>query len=315
MPKSLSLGALLSLSFQTVRRTWRTLLVGMVAVSILMVLMQTVLGRSLSGAADPVVRQLLGEERYRQVMAEIQVERGSPGTLNDLAAKVGDEVATKIAALPAGEEKAALQAVVGKAVRDLLPVVLLFVPLLFIVSLWARAFFLTVPLLPEAGQASEAVSRATRTFLPLFCVSVVTLFLSGLWLPFLVLLLMLMWPALWPLFALSLVVPVVLGPRFYPAPVLYLREGGILRSTIGSFRRTKGFWGKMVGNMILASVLVGIILWVVGSIVASLETAFPSSQLSLLFAWIGQMVQLAGTAYIIAFQVYLSLTVLGNPRQ
>ena len=80
-------------------------------------------------------------------------------------------------------------------------------------------------------------------------------------------------PTSWPLFIFSLAAPVALGPRFFPAPVLYLREGGIIRSAVGSFRRSKGSWGKIVGNMLLASALVGIILWAVGGFVVALGTA------------------------------------------
>lgn len=50
----------------------------------------------------------------------------------------------------------------------------------------------------------------------------------------------------------GIICSIVFSPRFIAAPLLYLREKkGIRESVESSLRRTKGYWGKIVGNSLL----------------------------------------------------------------
>lgn len=114
----------------------------------------------------------------------------------------------------------------------------------------------------------------------------------------------------------------VYTPRFMPAPVIYLTEKkGIKESVESSYKRTEGYWGKLVGN----SLLFGICMWLVALgallILGLLGYALDASS-STVTQWIGivlasvviAMGQFIMTAFSTVFSVQLAKTVLGKPK-
>lgn len=105
------------------------------------------------------------------------------------------------------------------------------------------------------------------------------------------------------------VVAIIIGPRFALSSVILVQERkGVMESVRSSYARTNGYWGKIVGNMIvmalcvmLASLVFGIVTSIIGSL--SVWTA----------QWLGSVAQYVFMAFGIVFMVQLALTIMANP--
>ena len=106
---------------------------------------------------------------------------------------------------------------------------------------------------------------------------------------------------------LGVLLAIVLGPRFILAPVILIKEKkGVFASASASFERTKGYWGKIFGNMFVVAI-VGVIsvailsriAGVLGMEVAVVVTAL----LSQVFI-----------AYLITFATKLAVSIMGGGK-
>ena len=161
----------------------------------------------------------------------------------------------------------------------------------WLVSLLAYAYYALVAV--EGKDVQGTFARAKSSMLPLFCVNFWAMLRSFVWIPI-----------------LGLIPAIILGPRFVAAPLVHLTEGkGVTASVSESYSRTRGYWPKIVGNM-----LVAILVALVASIVVDMVLALLFSSLLPVMAVAKQLVMQASTAFLTVFSVRLSHTILRNPR-
>ncbi len=124
-----------------------------------------------------------------------------------------------------------------------------------------------------------------------------------------------------PLYVASAVLLIIFGPRFIAAPYLYVSgKSGVLESVQLSYAGTKGFWGKIVGNMLLfmlcaaAVSFVGGMLGALFSIIALTGTGVSTAVTVIsmaAFMILLSIVQWCVVAFGVFFTKELSATVMG----
>lgn len=117
---------------------------------------------------------------------------------------------------------------------------------------------------------------------------------------------------------------IIFSPRFAATQLLYLRDGMPVRQAVDqSYLRTNGYWGKVVGNMFLATLCMiplSIAMSVITALVASLSLGgFQSSPVAvasavLVLGAISALIQGFLGAFMIFFGKELAATILENPR-
>ncbi len=126
------------------------------------------------------------------------------------------------------------------------------------------------------------------------------------------------------LFAAGVVCSILYSPRFAAAQLLYLRDGmRPAQAADESFRRTKGYWGKVVGNLFLATVCMiplTIVASILSAVIASLSVSgLESSQAAvaatlLTVTIVNVVIQGVVSAFMVFFGKELAATILEHPR-
>lgn len=108
----------------------------------------------------------------------------------------------------------------------------------------------------------------------------------------------------------GIVCAIVLGPRYACAPAVWAMENkGVFASANRSMEVTRGYWGKVLGNIILLSVLCSIVIAVIGAILSPLSLV-SAPALDVVIGFLSQLYQ----AFFSIFLVQLTLTLTANPR-
>lgn len=171
------------------------------------------------------------------------------------------------------------------------PYIGLSVLVMLLLGVASSAFFLLLGLNPTQDTMSIA-RRVPALFFPLLGVLIWTFLRSFLWIPI-----------------LGIIPAIIFGPRFYLAPVLLVQEKmGVLQSVRESYARTSGYWGKIVGNALVAMLCV-----MLGSIVLSIAIGILAIMLPLFASWVSSIVGYMFSAFMMIFMVKLSVTILANP--
>lgn len=190
------------------------------------------------------------------------------------------------------EEQGRMGASMGmNAVRYAAPYIGLSFIVGLILSVASGAYFLLLALSTQKD-APTLFGKVPGLFLPLLGVWVWSFLRSFAWIPI-----------------LGLIPAIILGPRFALAPVILVQEKkGVMASVSSSYERTVGYWGKIVGNMIVA----GICAWLASIVVAIVASMFGmiSPWVSL---WVTSVAKYAVMAYMVMFGAQLALTILANP--
>jgi hypothetical protein len=109
---------------------------------------------------------------------------------------------------------------------------------------------------------------------------------------------------------IGLIPAIILGPRFIAAPLIHLMEGkGITASVSDSYSRTKGYWAKIVGNVIVIAVVT-----MIAAFIVSMPLSMAFSAMSVVGGVMQQIVSQAAMACMTVFTVRLSHTILQHPR-
>ncbi len=189
------------------------------------------------------------------------------------------------------EQAAKIATVGGGMFAAMAPYIALSVLVMLLLGVASSAFFLLLGLNPTQDTMAIA-RRVPALFFPLLGVLMWTFLRSFLWIPI-----------------LGIIPAIIFGPRFYLAPVLLVQEKmGVLQSARESYSRTKGYWGKIVGNAIVAMLCV-----VLASIVLSIAVGILAIMLPLFASWVSSIVGYMFSAFLMIFMVKLSVTILANP--
>jgi hypothetical protein len=107
---------------------------------------------------------------------------------------------------------------------------------------------------------------------------------------------------------IGIIPAIILGPRFALAPVILATEKkGVIESVRLSYDRTKGYWGKIVGNAIVAGLCVFLAMIVIDIVASILGTIIPVVGL-----WIVPVGKYITMAFMIVFMTKLSMTIMGK---
>ncbi len=164
---------------------------------------------------------------------------------------------------------------------------------------------------------------------PLVMVHIWTFIRSYAWIPALLFLLSFLLPVMGvsPMFSLLIIplaflsfIPVIIrGPLLMAAPVILIREKKEPKASVdASMQRLKGYWGKIVGDMILYWICLVIVMFVVGIVTSVLYNTLGSvlgTPISVLITAIKTTVQQAITAMGFVFVVKLTETIMTSARQ
>ncbi len=276
------LGQLLSESFAYYKAHFAALAVGAVVFGVLTGLV----GIYAAGKVQHSVTTMMGGMGMdMQKMEELsaRMEAGDDTAAQELQALIANSAGTM------DPEAAGLQAMSG--IKSMLPFVGLAGLVSLLVSFVAHAYFALVAV--EGKDVNGTLSRAGAVVLPLAGVSLWAFIRSFVWIPF-----------------LGWIVAIVIAPRFVASPLIFLAEGkGVMGSVSSSYARTRGYWAKIVGNVIVAALIMFVI-----AIVIDLVAAIVLSSVMPAMIVFKQIVSQFMMAFMCVFMVRLSHTILQNPR-
>lgn len=188
------------------------------------------------------------------------------------------------------------------------------------------ALFTLVVAVERKRRFSEIFTRTPRLFFPAFGLFIWMLIRTYVWVPLVLLPLTIVFPSPVLLFGLviaAVILGVVFGPRFALAPVFLVQQGGGVRASAQkSFEASAGFWWKIVGNLIVASILIGLLTILYGVVVSfAFAMAAPNGVAELLpLPWRMLMSVLIGvgsgllSAYTAVFMVLLTGTIVESRK-
>ncbi|HLD32602.1 MAG TPA: hypothetical protein VJB10_03375 [Candidatus Peribacteraceae bacterium] len=272
----LPLGSLLKKSVSDFRALLRPLMVGAVVIGLLLGL--------IAFRAQKSVGEGIGT-----LIGGMENADGDPERLQDLIMRMqqGDGEAMQKMGEMMGEEgtipPAAAAAFVGST--------FMFIIAMWVISVIGTYYYLVVAT-GRYMKPGEALRQTINKIISLIALSIWIGVRSFAWVPF-----------------IGVVFGIVLMPRFVPAPVLLLRDGkGIFESASMSYARTSGYWGKILGNTIVA-MLCGFVVFIALTMTLSvLRSVSP-----FLTGVVGSIVSQLLFAYFSVFTVTLAVTILENP--
>lgn len=236
----------------------------------------------------------------RHVTQSAENQFGSIAELEELAGRIeqGDEEAFAEMMMQLGLEGAevtedSLENLKSGFFAKMIPAFVLFTLVSALLSIIANAYYLA--LVADGGQSiGPAFARVPRLILPLLCVWVLILLLSFLWIPF-----------------LGILLAIIIGPRLALAPVILVQEKAkIIESIKLSYHRTRGYWCKVVGNMLVVVLLLMVVSVIMGVLLSLLSTASPYL-VTVLMQFVGYLT----LAYATVFTVQLEGTITKNPKK
>ncbi|MAE68317.1 MAG: hypothetical protein QF793_03135 [Candidatus Peribacteraceae bacterium] len=164
---------------------------------------------------------------------------------------------------------------------------------MLILSLVSSIFYIVLAI--EGSQDFiKSMKRIPRFLLPMLGVWIWSFIRSFAWIP-----------------VLGWIIAIFVGPRLVMSSVILVKEGkGVTDSVKLSYQRSRGYWGKIVGNSIVAAVLVMLVMFVL-----SIALGFFGVVSITAAAIVAMILQSMMTAYGAIFVVRLSNTIMANPLQ
>ena len=282
------LGSLLSNALQVCRTRTRPFLIGVVLFGSLVAIISVVSNKNIEGHIWQGM-QRLGIDQNRMMELQEQLQSGDEGAM-EAAMEEMNSTMGGIEGM-SDEDREALFRKEGLAMMiRVLPVMSLGILAWFIISVLSGAYFLCFGL-EKGKEPTDILSKAVPLFFPLLGVWIWSFLRSFAWIPF-----------------IGIIPAIILGPRFALAPVILVNQKkGVLGSVSESYQKTRGYWGKIVGNLIV----VGLVCLLV-SFGVSLVT-IPVAMTSKVFSiWIHAVAQQAVMGYGVVFLVLLTKTILEN---
>jgi len=275
------LGVLLGNSWSFFRRAFMAILVGAV----------------LFGLILGVTQSLIGQRAVRQTESALEDIGINMQQMQDIQQRIqaGDQAAIEefFGAMPefdTAEEAESMANSMASAYRNLLPAIGVSMLIIWLISLIASAYFLLIAL-NENVTPQDALVRVPGLIIPLFLLSLWIFVRTFMWIPF-----------------IGIITGIILGPRFILSPVLLVRDRkGVIESAKLSYAKTSGFWGKILGNVIVAAILALVAQMVAGFILGLLGMRLAGILLP--------VVQMLASAFLLIFMVKLALTVEQNPQK
>ena len=278
----LPLGALLKKSFADFRLLLHSIMVGAVVLGLLLGLLSLQTQSSTTNNIGAYMENIGATEADVESVQQLseRIQRGDGEALEELQDMIGGVMA--------GAENTQPSPEVTAKMAGTLFTFMIFMWILTVVG----SFYFLVVATGRHMKPAAALKETMQKFIPLVGLSAWIGIRSFLWIPF-----------------IGMIFGIVLMPRFLLAPVLLLKDGrGVMESVSLSYARTRGYWGKIMGNSIVA-LFCGSSVYVLFTII--LGTL--SSSVSLLIGLLGSILAQLLFAFFSVFTVTLAVTILENP--
>jgi len=268
-----SLGTLFSDTFAHLQKNLVTIAVGVVVFGVLMAGMNWYMEGQTRGMAE-----IMGVDTNRMEELADMMEAGDEAALQEMMGEFEKTMGGMAA------DKSAIFGLYQK----MAPAFMLISLLSALLFMAAMTYYTVVAL--KSSDVQTTLQDVTKLLLPMIGLQIWIFLRSFAWIPI-----------------LGVLLAIVLGPRFILAPVILIKEKkGVFASASASFERTKGYWGKIFGNMFVVAI-VGVIsvailsriAGVLGMEVAVVVTAL----LSQVFI-----------AYLITFATKLAVSIMGGGK-
>jgi hypothetical protein len=231
--------------------------------------------------------QNLGVDQSRMMELREKLQNGDKGVVEEAMAEMNTMMGG-IDGMSEDERNALFQREGMAMMFRVLPVMGIGSLIWMVINLLATAYYLFFSL-GKGKDAVEILGNSLHAVFPLLGVWIWSFLRSFIWVPL-----------------IGIIPAVILGPRFALAPVILISQGkGVVGSVSESYGKTRGFWGKIVGNMLLLGLILMLISWVAGIVI--IPVAGVSGVLSI---WIHSVVQQGATAYGVMFLMLLTKTIL-----
>lgn len=177
-------------------------------------------------------------------------------------------------------------------IKSTLPAFSMFFIVMGILTLIMSTYYTVLAI--EGKSAKVTFGRIPGLLLPMLGVWVWTFLRSFAWIP-----------------VVGFIIAIIIGPRLALSSVILVKEGsGVFESVKKSYAATRGYWGKIVGNMIVMTFVL---------VLVTIALVYVTSHFHFLgwiiVALLGAILQQAGTAYASIFHVQLSETILKNKKK
>lgn len=232
-----------------------------------------------------------------------RIEAGDETALADLQAALKDA--------PTGMNDQVKDAQTKMFMQKFLPLLGAGGIIVMLVSWFAQAYFALVAV--EGKDIQGTIARAPRVMLPLVGISIWSFLRSFSWIALIGVVfgaVTMQWGIVALSFAAAVVLMLVFYPRFIAASLIYLAEGkGVMASVSESYKRTRGYWPKIVGNAIVAAIVIGLVSIVVSIVLGLVLSMIPGGA-----SVAAGLVRQASAAFMMVFTIRLSHTILQHPR-
>lgn len=283
MNNTKSLGTLFNDSVAFTKKHMTVMAVGAVVFGVLM----QVIGWGVVGSAIPFVGKDV--ETWGQQMEEMgeRMEELQERVMNgDTSAQAEMETL--------GREMAArsMQGMgkMGGVFRQMLPALGLAMLVTMLLGLIAKSYFLVVAVKGMMDPA-KAFSATISSIVPLVGLWIWLILRSFIWIPF-----------------LGIIIAIIVGPRLTLSPLYLLEQKkGVMDSASMSYKKSAGYWGKIVGNMLGVGIPIMICAAIVGKIASSIFGYAIGGVIA------GSITQFAG-AFMVVFSIQLARTVMEHPK-
>jgi len=276
-----SLGTLFSGSNQFFKTHINPILIGALVFGIIIGSMQYVLERKMMHS----VQNHMGEIEQMEDLVE-RMEAGDPTAFEEMMNEMG------VSEDGTAEVNTAKSAQIAEGfIKGVMPTFAVFFVIMILVSMTSSVYFLLL-VIRNAQSAGSVFSEIQGYIFPMIGLWIWMFLRSFVWIPL-----------------LGFVIAIFIGPRLALAPVILLRENkGVLESTRQSYTMSRGYWGKITGNLLVMALCVWVVM-MIALVAAGAITAF----VPVLGMTIMSVLQYVSMAYGTIFTVRLSDTILQNP--
>lgn len=276
------LGDLLSSALAFVRQYQRPVLIGAVIFGTLAALLGGgVANRAAYGVNGMMDRMGIDSQKMEEL--SLRIQNGDEGAMAEMEVLLND----RLGAMGDGMPSVVKAQIIG-LVAPLIGVAIL---IGIILAVFGHAYFLLLALSPTQD-FMKILNGTPKLFFPLLGIWIWMFLRSFIWIPI-----------------LGIIPAVMYGPRFMLAPVIMVKEKKkIMESVSLSYARTEGYWGKIVGNVIVAALCIMLAAIVVAIVAGIIGFIIPLAGL-----WLQSVARFVFSAFMVAFIVQLAFTIMANP--
>jgi hypothetical protein len=283
------LGQLLKDAFRTCVDRWQAVAVGIVLFGTITAIVATVMNTKIESQIWSSM-QNVGFNQQQMQQLQQRLRSGDEGAVEDALQEIGT-LGSQLEGMTEEERNAFFTREGRMMLRAMFPVLGAGAFGWFAITLFSGAYFLRLGL-SKGRDPMEILSGVPRLVLPLAGVWIWAFLRSFAWIPI-----------------IGIIPAVILGPRFVLAPVILVREGKGVRACVQeSSVRTRGYWGKVFGNLIAVWLVLLLLSWVLGIV------TIPLARYSFVMgAWFQSVVQQLMLGYGTVFLIGLSTTIAEHP--